>query len=91
MKPLPALSDRDYPFGEEVYPLAELAMSEAPPALAAFLTSQAENNGVELIRDEVVELICISNGMAEQRFTVYWPSGAGMHVLVPRRHVIGRA
>lgn len=66
-------------------------MSEAPPDFAAFLIAQAEENGIELIRDEVVELICKGDGVPEQRFTIYWPSEAGMHVLVPKRYVIGRA
>lgn len=91
MTNVPTLPDRDYPFREDVYPLAELAMSEAPPELAAFLISKAEANGIELIRDEVVELVCRGEGIPEQRFTIYWPSAAGMHVLVPRRHVVGRA
>ena len=91
MKLVPTLPDRDYPFREDVYPLAELAMSEAPTELAALLISQAEASGVELIRDEIVELVCRGEGIPEQRFTIYWPSGAGMHVLVPKRHVVGRA
>lgn len=91
MKPVPNLPDRDYPFREDFYPLADLAMSEAPQELADFLIAQAEASGIKLIRDEVVELVCKGDGIPEQRFTIYWPSEAGMHVLVPRRHVVGRA
>lgn len=91
MKPVPTLPEREYPFREDTYPLADLAMSEAPPELAAFLIAQAEASGIELIRDEVVELVCKADGMPEQRFTVYWPLEAGLHVLVPRKHVVGLA
>lgn len=91
MKPVPTLPDGEYPFREDVYPLAELAMSEAPPELARFLIAQAEANGINLVRDEVVELVCRGEGTPEQRFTIYWPSTAGMHVLVPKRHVVGLA
>lgn len=91
MKPTPTLPNDMYPFREETYPLAEMAMSEAPPELARFLLAQAKANGIELIRDEVVELVCKADGIAEQRFTIYWPSEAGLHVLVPKRHVVGRA
>lgn len=88
MKTLP---DGKYQFGDGIYPLAKLAMSEAPLELATFLVAQAEASGIELIRDEVVELVCKGDGISEQRFIVYWPSGAEMHVLVPRTHVVGRA
>jgi len=91
MKSVPTLPDGEYPFREDVYPLAELAMSEAPPELASFLIAQADANGIELVKDEIVELVCQGEGIREQRFTIYWPSAAGLHVLVPKRHVVGRA
>ncbi len=37
-------------------------MSEAPPELASFLISQANANGIKLIRDEAVEVVCRSEG-----------------------------
>lgn len=91
MKTAPILPDGDYPFREDVYPLAELAMAEAPPELVEFLVAQARVIGIDLIRDEIVELVCKGDGVPEQRFTIYWPSSAGMHVLVPKTHVVGRA
>lgn len=91
MKAVPALRDREYPFREDYYPVAELAMSEAPPELARFLIATARANGIELIRDEIVELICRGVGVPEQRFTIYWPAGSTLHVLVPRQHVVGKA
>ncbi|UZF93722.1 hypothetical protein [Bosea sp. NBC_00550] len=91
MTTVPTLPAGSYPFREEVYPLAELAMSEAPPELAAFLMDQAKANGIKLTRDKVVELVCRGDGIPDQRFTVYWPSSAGMHVLAPKKHVVGRA
>lgn len=87
----PTLPDGDYPFREDVYPLADLAMAEAPADLARFLMAQAKANGIDLIRDEVVELVCRGDEMPEQRFTVYWPTTGGLHVLVPKSFVIGRA
>lgn len=91
MKPVPALLDREYPFREDYYPVADLAMSEAPPDLAEFLIATARASGIELIRDEIVELICQSDGIPEQRFTVYWPTGSSLHILVPKQHVVGKA
>lgn len=91
MKPIPTLPDGIYPFREDTYPLSELSMAEAPPDLAKFLLEQAKANGIKLIRDEIVELVCRGVGLEENRFTIYWPSGAGIHLLVPRKHVSGRA
>ena len=91
MTPVPPLRDGRYPFGQDYYPRAELAMSEAPPELAALLIARARAQGVRLIRDEIVELVCKGDEMPEMRFMVYWPQGAAMHVLVPKNHVVGRA
>lgn len=91
MQATPTLLDGEYPFRNEVYPLAELAMSEAPTELAQFLVEQAKANGIELIRDAVVELVCRGEGIPVQRFVVYWPSSSGIHVLVPKRFVVGTA
>jgi hypothetical protein len=41
MNAAPTLPNGDYPFRDEVYPLAKLAISEAPPELAEFLIEQA--------------------------------------------------
>ncbi|MGO4175834.1 hypothetical protein [Bosea sp. TAF32] len=90
MTTVPALPDGIYFFRDETYPLRELAMSEAPAELANFLIAHARANDIELIRDEIVELVCKGNGILGQRFTIYWPS-AGLHVLVPKKFVVGRA
>lgn len=91
MRPVPTLLDGNYPFRENVYPLAEMAMSEAPSELANFVFAQAEANSIKLVRDEVSELVCRGDGIPELRFTIYWPSGGGLHVLVPKRYIVGRA
>jgi hypothetical protein len=91
MKPTQSLPDGVYPFREDEYPLSELSLSEAPPDLAAILVAQAEANGVALLRDVVVELKCRVDGIDENRFTVYWPTGDVMHLLVPKKYVVGRA
>lgn len=91
MNAAPTLPNGDYPFRDEVYPLAELAMSEAPIELAEFLIEQAKANGIELIRDAVVEVVCRGEGIPVQRFVVYWPSSSGIHVLVPKSFVVGKA
>lgn len=91
MTTAPTLPDGIYFFRDEAYPLRELAMSEAPADLASFLVAQAKATGVELIRNEIVELVCKGQDIPDQRFTVYWPSSAGLHVLVPKKYVVGRA
>lgn len=85
-----ALPEGDYRFREDTYPLSELAMSEAPPELANLLIDQAREQGVELIRDQVVELICQGPGISELGFTIFWPKGDKLHILVPRQFVKGR-
>lgn len=72
MTTVPTLPDGMYPFRDEIYPLRELAISEAPAELASFLIAHAKANGVELIRDEIVELVCKGDGLPDQRFTIYW-------------------
>jgi hypothetical protein len=69
------LPDGLYPFIDERLPLAELTMVEAPRDLEALLKSQAASNGVEIIRDEPVELRCRSKEYPDATFLVYWPHG----------------
>lgn len=88
MEPLP---DGYYPFGAETYPLARLTMTEAPTDLQELLRAQAANNGIEIVRDEPVELVCLTPEMETHRFLVYWPSDDRMHLLVPKELVKGRA
>jgi len=89
---LKKLQDGQYPFREEYYPLAAMVMTEAPPALEAFLAAQAKANGIEIARDDPVELICAAPDMEINRFLVFWPSGSErMHLLVPRHLAKGLA
>ena len=86
------LPDGLYPFINEHLPLVELTMVEAPRDLEALLKSQAASNGVEIIRDEPVELRCRSKEYPDATFLVYWPHGTDrLHMLVPKKFAIGRA
>lgn len=81
-----------YPFIDERLPLADLVMVEAPPDLEALLKAQAAASGVEIIRDEPVELRCRSAEYPDATFLVWWPHGTDrLHMLVPRRHAKGLA
>ncbi|MFO1133743.1 MAG: hypothetical protein U1E30_00820 [Rhodoblastus sp.] len=69
-----------------------MAMVEAPLELEALLKAQAAANGVEIIRDKPVELICKSDDFPEARFLVWYPSGQDrIHLLVPKDKAKGRA
>jgi len=86
------LPDGLYPFIDERLPLSELVMVEAPPDLEAVLKSQAAANGVEIVRDEPVELRCCSAEYPDATFLVYWPHGTErIHMLVPKKFARGRA
>jgi hypothetical protein len=88
----PRLPDGLYPFIDERFPLSDLVMVEAPSDLEALFKSQAVANGVEIVRDEPVELRCSSAEHPDATFLVYWPIGQDrIHMLVPKRFAIGRA
>jgi hypothetical protein len=70
---LPQLPDGHYPFIDERLPLSELVMIEAPSDLEALFKSQAAANGIDIIRDEAVELRCQSEQYPDATFVVYWP------------------
>jgi hypothetical protein len=81
-----------YPFIDERFRLADMAMVEAPSDLEAMFKRQAVLNGIELIRDEPVELRCQSEDYPDATFLVYWPLGKErIHMLVPKRFATGRA
>jgi hypothetical protein len=81
-----------YPFIDERLPLGEFVMTEAPPELEALFKSQAVKNGMEIIRDQPVELHCRSEQYPDATFLIYWPRGQErIHMLVPKRFVAGRA
>lgn len=86
------LADGLYPFIDERLPLSHLAMVEAPPDLEALFKSQAAANGIDIIRDQPVELRCQSEEYPDATFLIYWPHGsARIHMLVPKKFATGRA
>lgn len=89
---MPELADGLYPFIDQRLPLSELMMVEAPPELETLFKSQAAENGVEIIRDQPVELRCRSEEYPDATFLVYWPLGCErIHMLVPKRFAEGQA
>jgi hypothetical protein len=88
---IPLLPEGLYPFIDQRIPLAELAMVEAPQDLEALFKAQSAANGVELIRDEPVELRCQSEQYPDATFLIYWPRGdERIHMLVPKKFAVGR-
>ena len=88
----PQLPDGLYPFIDERLPLGDLVMAEAPPQLEALFKSQAAQTGIEIIRNEPVELRCRSEEYPAATFLIYWPHGVErIHMLVPKRFAQGRA
>lgn len=86
------LRDGFYPFIDERLPLAELVMVEAPRDLESLFKSQSAANGIDIIRDEPVELSCSSERYPDATFLVYWPSGSErIHMLVPKKFASGLA
>lgn len=86
------LPDGLYPFIDERFPLADMAMVEAPPELEALLKSQATANGIAIVRDTPVELRCRSEQYPDATFLAYWPHGTErLHILVPKQYAKGRA
>jgi hypothetical protein len=87
----PQLPDGLYPFIDECLPLSELVMVEAPPQLEVLFKAQAAATGIEIIRDEPVELRCTSAEYPDATFLVYWPRGQErIHMLAPKRFSKGR-
>lgn len=86
------LPDGLYPFAAEEYPLAEMAMAEAPADLEALLRTVSEANRTAIVRDLPVELTCSMPDGVKLRFMVWWPSGNGrLHILTPKTLIRGRA
>ncbi len=86
------LAPGSYPFATQRYDLGDLAMVEAPPALEALFRQEAAANGVELLRDQPVELKCRLEDETIATFLVWYPTGQDrIHMLVPKEHVTGRA
>lgn len=88
----PILPDDDYPFIDQRYALSELAMIEAPDELEKLLHSQADANGIEIVRGTPLELSCQSAEFPDATFLVYWPEDdERLHMLAPREFSTGRA
>jgi hypothetical protein len=86
------LADGFYPFIDQWLPLSEMTMVEAPPKLEGLFKSQAVASGIEIRRDEPVELHCQSEEYPDATFLVYWPLGSDrIHMLVPTKFAAGRA
>lgn len=86
------LPDGDYPFADVRLPLSEMGMMEAPPELEALLRSAAEKDGVEIVRDQTVELRCTSESFPDATFVVFWPSGnERLNILAPKGAVVGKS
>jgi hypothetical protein len=88
-EPLP---DGLYPFATDEYPLAAMAMAEAPAELEALLKAAARDSGIEIIRDIPVELVCRTPDGLNPKFMVWWPHGSDrLHILMPKELIRGRA
>lgn len=88
----PLLPDEDYPFADQRFPLSEMAMMEAPIELERLLKTAAKENGVEIIRDDPVELTCRAAGFPDATFLAWLPSDSErLHILAPKDQVRGRA
>lgn len=86
------LPEGDYPFASASFPLSEMAMMEAPADLEQLLRKAAVDNGVRIIQDEPVELVCRAEGYPDTTFLAWQPSGGGpLHILAPKEFVRGRA
>lgn len=85
------LPDGNYPFIDQAFPLSELAMIETPASLKAILVEQAQKNGMEIVRDQPVEIRCLTEQFGDAVFLVYWPTGEEMHMLAPKQFRHGSA
>jgi hypothetical protein len=69
-----------------------MAMTEAPLKLETLFKDQAARNGIEIVRDKVIELRCRSEEFLDALFVIWWPTGSDrIHMLVPMKFVSGRA
>ncbi len=89
---VPSVPDGRYPFIDKWLPLTDMTMVEAPPQLEILFKAQAAKSGVEIIRDEPVELRCQSGKYPDATFLIYWPTGSErIHMLVPKEFAKGTA
>ena len=83
------LPDGDYPFIDRTFPLSELAMIEVPPDLERLLKDQAEQTGNPILRNEPVQLNCLTEQYGDATFLIWWPEGERMHMLAPKQSAKG--
>lgn len=84
------LPNGNYPFIDQLYPLSDMMMVEAPSELEKLFKAQASKNGVDIVRDQPVELRCKSEEYPDANFLIYWPADSErIHVLVPRKFAQG--
>lgn len=57
-------------------------MMELPGSLRDLSVVQAETSG-GIIRDQPVELRCVSERFGDATFLIWWPQGHEMHMLAP--------
>lgn len=80
--------DRTAPFGDAELPRSQMQWTEAAPSLEGLLRSQAEENGIELLRDREVRLDCSMPDGTVMRFVIFWPAGEErMNVLAPAKAI----
>ena len=65
-------------------------MVEAPLDLEALFKAQSAANGVELMRDQPVELRCRSEQYPNATFLIYWPRGTGASIVLGAKEVCSR-
>lgn len=88
----PELPDGTYPFMDERHPLSEMAFGLTPESLRTLIAQQAARAGTTIVRDEPVELRLADHASVDATFMVFWPSeSADMYLLMPKRHIAGRA
>lgn len=86
------LPNRSYPFIDQRFPLESMAMAEAPPELEKLIRSQAQANGVELVRGAPVELTCRSEQYPDATFLIYLPIEEDrLHILMPKSVIKGKS
>lgn len=65
-------------------------MIETPASLRDLLITQAQKNG-GIVRDEPVEVRCLSEEFGDAAFLIWWPHGYTMHMLAPAKFRTGNA
>ncbi len=84
------LPNGNYPFIDQLYPLSDMIMVDAPGELEKLFKAQPSENGAEIIRDRPVELRCKSEEHPDATFLVFWPKHSErINLLFPRKFAQG--